>query len=375
MPTKHELPKLFKKTSSGKIQENQIIVFDRGHEAAIKTFRGYSGGKIVEDAETLITSGVNIGKSNETTILEQALSEAKSRWNKKIDEGYFQSVEEVLRNIVILPMLAQKFTERKKHIKFPAICQVKLDGIRSLTVKLSDGSVSIKSRKGKEFPHLNHLREEAKSFPVGRYVDGELYSDELSFEQITGIVRRETLSAEDEKMLLKIKIRAYDCFIVEADEDFTLRHSTLCSTIAFTEHFTLVDNYLANNENDVVEFHNRFVTDGYEGVMIRNLKGAYELDKRSNNLQKFKVFQDGEFEIIGYDQGSGNEAGCIVFECKVSDGITFKCRPKGNAASKKELFLKGDELIGKFLTVRYFELSADRKVPRFPIGICLRDYE
>ena len=32
-------------------------------------------------------------------------------------------------------------------------------------------------------------------------------------------------------------------------------------------------------------------------------------------------------------------------------------------------------LIGQSLTVRYQNLSEDDKIPRFPVGICIRDYE
>jgi len=375
MPNKHEFPKLYKLTNNGKIQENQIIVFDRGNEAAIKTFRGYVGGKITCDEPTIVSCGKNIGKSNETSYFEQAISDAQSKWNKKRDEGYCLSIEETENDVLVLPMLAKRFQDQKKHIKFPCFCQPKFDGIRSNTVVLPDGTVSIKSRKGKEFPHLNHLRMEAKSFPVGQYIDGELYSDDLTFEQITGIVRSETLSPEKQEMILKIKIRAYDSFKVGIDEDFDVRHSILNNVIAGKEHFTLVKNYITESESDVKKYHDKFVQDGFEGVIIRNIKGAYELDKRSNNLQKFKVFIDDEFEIVGFTEGTGNETGCVVWICKTKDGEEFSCRPRGVASQRKEWFENGNAYIGKMLMIRFFEYSTDKKIPRFPVGLVPRDFE
>jgi DNA ligase-1 len=38
------------------------------------------------------------------------------------------------------------------------------------------------------------------------------------------------------------------------------------------------------------------------------------------------------------------------------------------------MFGRGDEYIGKMLTVRFQELTTDR-VPRFPVGLAIRDYE
>ena len=77
----------------------------------------------------------------------------------------------------------------------------------------SDGSVSLKSRKGKEFPHMNHLRQQIaslKGIPDGAFLDGELYSDTLTFQEVVGLVRRESLKAGDEDKLKQISYRLYD---------------------------------------------------------------------------------------------------------------------------------------------------------------------
>jgi DNA ligase-1 len=40
--------------------------------------------------------------------------------------------------------------------------------------------------------------------------------------------------------------------------------------------------------------------EGYEGIMVRNPNSPYEISKRSSYLQKYKEFDDDEFEIIGF---------------------------------------------------------------------------
>ena len=42
-----------------------------------------------------------------------------------------------------------------------------------------------------------------------------------------------------------------------------------------------------------------FVSDGYEGIIIRNLEGGYKKKHRSKDLQKWKFFEDDEYEIVG----------------------------------------------------------------------------
>ena len=121
--------------------------------------------------------------------------------------------------------------------------------------------------------------------------------------------------------------------------------------------------------------HHQFTQDeDFEGVMIRNLHGPYGLNKRSKHLQKFKTFQDDEFKIIGYDEASGNDQGTVVWIVETATGQEFRVRPEGTRELRREWFENGDDYLGKMLTVKFFELTDDG-IPRFPIGIAIRDYE
>ena len=52
----------------------------------------------------------------------------------------------------------------------------------------------------------------------------------------------------------------------------------------------------------------------------------------------------------------------------------FWARPKGTRDERQQLFNTGDKYLGKLLTVRYQELTDDG-IPRFPVGVSIRDYE
>ena len=127
-------------------------------------------------------------------------------------------------------------------------------------------------------------------------------------------------------------------------------------------------------------FHQYYVEQGFEGIMCRNIAGAYLPKNRSNDLLKYKAFEDAEFTITGAKPGVGTERGAIVFECTCDAGV-FDVRPRGSIEKRREMYLSKHKYIGKPLTVRYqphtnqADQEADTGIPRFPVGIDVRDYE
>jgi DNA ligase-1 len=112
---------------------------------------------------------------------------------------------------------------------------------------------------------------------------------------------------------------------------------------------------------------------GYEGTMVRNADSLYE-GKRSYNLQKIKEFDDSEFKITGVKSGRGRMADCAIFTCTNASGDLFDCKMEGSLDVLKEILKNPKSVIGKLLTVRYQGFT-NGKMPRFPIGVSVRDYE
>ena len=310
----------------------------------------------------------------------QAMFELESKVSKKRDEGYFDTIKEAQDTLVILPMLALDFNKRSHDVSYPAIGQRKFDGVRCMASINPDGSVSLKSRKGKEFPHMKHLRQQIaslKGIPDGAFLDGELYSDTLTFQEVVGLVRRETLKPGDEDKLKQISYRLYD--MLDPDDrkaGFQKRYDKLRTILGTFPPQNLIptENFQLNDKSDVKAHHDKFVKEGYEGIMIRNKDGEYGINKRSKHLQKFKEFFDQEFEIVGYEEGNGNAKGTVIWICMTENGDLFSAQPKGTVAERTEYFKNGDDYIGATLTVRYFEMTDDG-IPRFPKGIAIRNYE
>ena len=81
-------PLLFGLSSTGKMKQWSISVdIDDNNYGVITTAHGYVEQTITVNHKH-INKGKNIGKANETTPYEQAISEAQSTYNKKIDDNY-----------------------------------------------------------------------------------------------------------------------------------------------------------------------------------------------------------------------------------------------------------------------------------------------
>tara|TARA_R110001592_G_scaffold16350_2_gene69615 strand:- start:2021 stop:3160 length:1140 start_codon:yes stop_codon:yes gene_type:complete len=378
-----ETTTLYKKTSSGSLRQWTIALYETTEGFwAYTTSDGQVGGKIKTSKPTV----VNAGKASRS-IYEQAKSQVESKINKKLDSGYKETEQEALDDVFISPMLAVDFKKRGHSMQYPAIGQRKFDGVRCIAY-LSNGEVILESRKGKEFPHLNHLRDVIKPYlKEGEILDGELYSETLDFQRTVGLVRRESLSQEDIDVMPQIGYRIYDMFSTDSsitELPFTERYdmATKLVTDVRANHshslrnplLIMTKNYVIDEEDSIQGLHDQFVQEGYEGIMVRNPSMPYQMDKRSSGLMKFKSFKDDEYPIVGYTEATGNDAGTVIWICEAPNGITFKARPTGTREQRTTWFENADAIVGKDLTVRYFELTNDG-IPRFPVGVAIRDYE
>ena len=383
-------PTLFGDSSHGKRKMWSVQVVQRDTNGVIITTHGYEDGKKVVN-EREVTVGKNLGKKNATTPVTQAISEAQSLWNKKRDAGYAEDGAAVVDAVtgvdeesvsaptsvpttasvdVPLPMLAQDFNKRGKNIKFPCFAQRKLDGVRCVAIS----GKGLYSRNGKATsPHLTHIVAEVNTWPQGTILDGELYSDELTFQEIVGLVKKGTLKAGDAEKVAKIHLCVYDAIRAGSNTDRNEWLRGYFSLKAFSA-IRLLPTVTCATLADVKTLHAQYVAEGYEGLILRNTAGEYKVGHRSTDLQKYKEFEDGEYVVTGFKEGDGVEKGCVIWTCVNPAGLEFAVRPRGTHEERAALFMNGASYIGKKLTVRYQELTNDG-IPRFPVGIAFRDYE
>lgn len=281
-------------------------------------------------------------KTNVKTGFDKAVARAKTMWNNektKIDQ--------------ILPMLANKWEDRKKYISEPFYVQPKLDGVRLLVSR--DGCFS---RTGKIVKGVEYLADKLKD---GEWLDGECYAPDMSFEDLTSAFKMDPKSLE---------FHGFDYFdINRPDLPFAERQRILREKTS-----TVVDTFLVPKKSEIPEYHKKFVEQGHEGIMIRESTSVYEVGKRSNYLLKFKEFQTEEYEIVGAKTGHGRDADAVVWVCKTANGHEFTAKPEGTIKEREKYYKEREKYIGKQLTVRFQNLTA-LGVPRFPVGVTVRDYE
>ena len=206
-------PKLYALDKNGKVKEWTIFVENKGDYSVINYSYGYTDGKKTE-YKLEVKEGKNKGKKNETTHYKQALSDAKSRWDKKktidkYNETIFQEKDENNNNVVVesipSPMLAQDYNKHKKKVSFPCYIQPKLDGYRMIYYKNK-----MWSRNGKEYTILQDtpLHKELQYFK-DIVLDGELYvHNKLNFEQY-GVLRKQKITSEDLEIVKNMEYHVY----------------------------------------------------------------------------------------------------------------------------------------------------------------------
>jgi hypothetical protein len=295
-------------------------------------------------SEPYYAEPTNVGQSNHRDNKAQALFEFDSMVQKQKDKRLSEKP---------LPMLAQKYQERAKHIVFPCAVQPKFDGMRVLFNGEEAWSRGNKAVIPEVFAHL-------KFDTQGHIVDGELL--------LPGNLKvNKTMEAAKKfrpGLSNKLLYRVYD--IVDATVPFRDRYALLVRLVnaAANKNIIIADTLTAFSDDDIKKCHESFVLAGFEGTMIRNLDGLYTINKRSNDLQKFKDFVDEEFLIVDViPAGGGSSADVGKFVCVTESGERFESTATGDYETRHDYLVNKQNYVGKYAKVKYREMSGKNSVP------------
>ena len=291
--------------------------------------------------------------------------------------------------MTLKPMLAHKFDNSRVDWSKPVYIQPKLDGVRCLIKRVSDfpgqeqlASFSVKaySRTGKEFKNIKHILESLKPFffhNPDTVLDGELYNHELKddFEKIISLVRKQKPTEDDRhEAHLLTQFHVYD-YVDGKYDSYKTRMQNLVTSNIYNYCVRYVPAKLVDSYNYARDLHATFLSEGYEGSIIR-LNGLYK-HGRSYDLMKFKDFSDTEATIIGYETGKGKRTGTLgKFIMLDDEGVEFGC-PPGKGYSYKdlaEMLNNITDYVGKRATFTYFQ-KTNAGSYRHPLFKCIRNYE
>lgn len=360
-------------------------------------------GKQTKQPEILITKG----KANRT-VLEQTqlqfnaiVKEYKDKGYKEVDKNPEEIDPDILSTFI--PKFATDANGVRKHMLAKSADKVsestinkvkywyasrKIDGVRC-SMFWDGKEIKTSSRGGGHYDYsTSHITkhpvliEYFKKHPDA-VLDGELYKHGKSLQQISGAARLEKNAVDCDWLQYFV----YDMMIPNVP--FKDRLKLLIEFakevhIGFDPYHVFKDGDLqvqivpqtkVSGYDNIMKLHNKYVEEGWEGVVIRDPNANYEFGSRKNIMIKIKQYQDSEFVVVDYELGlRGVED--MVFICETPAGNRFKAKPMGDKSVKEE-YVENFESKYKntMATVKYFYYSNGGDINTgVPLQPCLKAF-
>lgn len=294
--------------------------------------------------------------------------------------------------------LAHDSANHEKKMSGKKQIEVKLDGVRVLTVVRKDGRIDMFSRNGKEFHNFGHIAEEIRKVlsydppPYDLVLDGEVMS--ASFQDLMKQVHRKSDVAASDAVLHLFDVIPLEDFQKGVWKTPQSTRSLMVQAwvqkhVAFLQHvqalaWETVDLDTPEGQKRFVELNKAAVDGGYEGVMIKDVDAPYEC-KRSHSWLKAKPFIEVTLSITAVEEGTGrnqNKMGALVCE-GVDDDKSIKVNVgSGFTDEQREAFwaehVELDSLVNKVVEVRADAVTQNQDGSyslRFPRFLRFRGFE
>ena len=225
--------------------------------------------------------------------------------------------------------LAHDGANHEAKINSKRMIEVKLDGVRVITVVHPDGRVDQFSRNGKELANFPQVREQfakiADKLDEPMVFDGEIMSS--SFQDLMKQVQRKSNVQTSDAILYLFDWLSLEEFTIgRCNVQQQHRSERLQEFIkkAKQPNIKCLDHEMVNL--DYEEGRERFkeinanaIKGGYEGIMIKDPYAPYEC-KRTTNWLKIKPFIEVTLEVIDIEEGTGKNVGRLgALVCKGED--------------------------------------------------------
>lgn len=297
-----------------------------------------------------------------------------------------KTINEILPGLIkIFDVALAQDLRKKPKIKLDDtwVIERKLDGCRTILIYKNKDDIHLYSRTGLEYTTLNKVIEEVTklNLPDNTVIDGETClvndKDQEDFQGIMKEIKRKDHTIQNPKYIVfdMMPLDVFEGKIV--GDTYKIRVQNLidiCDKVDNLKIITPIE-YVEYNPDNLAFMKKCVVDSNWEGLMFRR-DVPYE-GKRTDNLLKNKSFFDAEYVVKGVEEGDiteviNNKANKIKvvgslliehkgYEVKVGSGLSLDQR--------KTWFQNPNEIIGKTITVAYFEETTDQngnKSLRFP---------
>jgi len=272
-------------------------------------------------------------------------------------------------------MLASGFDQKLvDKIKFPAIVQTKMDGMRFNAIVNASSGVEYRSRNGKEILVSNPLLDQtflqmAKNIGMGNVVfDGELLvadskGNPLDRKTGNGILNKAVKGTISDKEAKNIRAVIWDVIPLKyfnegkCSVDYETRLATVVTAVdnldeEYWELATVVQTLIADTADEAQEIFQKLYDSGEEGIILKSRDGIWE-NKRSKSQIKYKGELECDLRCVSWIEGTGKNKGILgalalessdkQVQVSVGTGLTDDMRKN----------LKKKDVVGKIVTVKY----------------------
>jgi DNA ligase-1 len=247
------------------------------------------------------------------------------------------------------------------------LIEVKLDGVRVITIVYPSGHVDQYSRNGKELINFDHIKKQisacAGTFAEPVILDGEVMS--ASFQDLMKMVHRKSdVDANDAVLNLFDVITLEEFQLGQGQHRQFDRSMTLAAW--YNENSQLIPNVTVVGQ-ELVDLNSfvgqaRFkqinsdaIEGGYEGIMIKDPEAKYEC-KRSVAWLKLKPYIEVSLTVIAVEEGTGRNVGKLgALICEgVDDGKAIRVNVGSgfSDSNRDNYWLAREQVVGQIVEVR-----------------------
>lgn len=139
-----------------------------------------------------------------------------------------------------------------------------------------------------------------------------------------------------------------------------------------TRRFIILDDFPIHNDHLATLCRNRYISYGFEGLMLRLPGEEYQAGKRNLALIKYKKHMDGIFTIIDIFPEGGKRPDIPLLRLRNDlNANTFDVHIGGSFEYQKDILINKDKYIGEQVEVEFGERSGVTNVPFHVKGVRL----
>lgn len=363
--------------------------------------RGISPEMFWDVAHRLATRQLT-GNAAQTQVNYLRLNATEAEWN-----GWYRRIlikdlrcgvsEKTINNVVgkqypdyAIPVfscqLAHDSSNHEGKVAGQKLIEVKLDGVRVITIVYPDGRVDQFSRNGKELVNFEHIKQQlskhARLFAEPMVLDGEVMS--ASFQDLMKQVHRKSDVAADDAVLHLFDILSLSDFQTgrsrhrQLDRSYSLRvwYQQLADHMPNVNVIgqELVDLDSESGQQQFRKINSQAIAGGYEGIMIKDPEAGYEC-KRTTSWLKLKPFIEVSLTVTALEAGTGRNQGRLgALVCEGEDDgrqIQVNVGSGFSDSDRDAYWLSGDQCVGQIVEVRADAITQNQdgtyslRFPRF----------